>query len=122
VRSRATGLDQVFSSHAVTIYELPHAEPILTGPGAAMVTAMSSSEIDGHVARAGRYLLRVHYTPYWSIAHGSLCLTRARSDMTLLDMTRAGSFALHAIETPGGIVSSLLDTDAPGCRAAAGAG
>ena len=122
VRSRATGLDPVFSSRAVNIYELPHAEPILTGPGAATVTAMSSSEIDGHVARRGTYLLRVHYTPYWLIARGSLCLARARSDMTLLEMTRAGTFALHAIETPGGVVSSLFDTDAPGCRAAAGAG
>jgi hypothetical protein len=117
VRSPAAGLDEVFSSHAATIYELPRAEPILTGPGAATVTAMSSSEIDGRVARAGTYLLRVHFTPYWSIARGSLCLARTRGGMTLLDLRRAGPFSLHAIETPGGIVTAFLDQDAPGCRA-----
>jgi hypothetical protein len=117
VRSRATGLEAVFSSRAAAIYELPRPEPILTGPGPATVTAMSSSEIDGRVARAGRYLLRVHFTSYWSIARGSLCLARTRGDMTVLDMTRPGPFALRAIETPGGIITALLDADARGCRA-----
>jgi len=115
VRSRAVGLRAVSSSRAVTIYEFPHPEPILTGPGAATITAMSSSAIDGRVTRAGRYLLRVHFTPYWSVTRGSLCITRTQTDMTGLDMTRRGAFALHAIETPGGIVTAILDSDGPTC-------
>lgn len=118
VQSGAAGLDRVFSSNGAAIYELPRPEPILTGPGAATVTTMSSSQIDGHVDRAGTYLLRVHYTPYWSIARGSLCVARTRSDMTLLEIARAGPFALHAIETPGGIVAALLEADAPSCHGA----
>jgi hypothetical protein len=117
VRARATGLDAVFASRAATIYELRHAEPILTGPGAATVTAMSSSQIDGRVARAGTYLLRVHFTTYWSIVRGPLCLARTQNDMTLLDMAHPGTFALRAVETPGGFVTALLDTDAPICQA-----
>jgi hypothetical protein len=118
VRSGAAGLDKVFASHAAAIYELPRPEPILTGPGAATVTAMSSSQIDGRVTRAGTYLLRVHFTPYWSIARGALCVARTRTDMTLLEISRAGPFALHAIETPGGIVAALLEADVPSCRTA----
>ena len=76
---------------------------------------MSSSAISGRVARAGRYLLRVHFTPYWSITRGSLCITRTRTDMTLLDMSRRGTFTLHAIETPGGVLTASLDCDAPIC-------
>lgn len=115
VRVPATGLREVFRSSAATIYLLHGAQPILTGPGAATVTRFSSSEITGRVSAAGRYLLSVHYTPYWQ-ASGGVCVAEAPSRMTIVDTSRPGPFALHAIESPGDLVGSLLSDSSAQCR------
>ncbi len=96
--SGRSGLVRVFVSHDGDIYELPHATPILTGPGAAALTAQSHSGIDGWVSQPGVYLLRVHYTLLWRLARGSLCLERAPNGMTAIDVRRPGAFTLRAGE------------------------
>jgi hypothetical protein len=115
IRSPATGLQEVSATASATIYRLPHAQPILTGPAAAAVTAIGSSEIDGWVARPGSYLLRVHFTPYWSIVRGSLCLARAPGGMTRLVAVRPGPFAVNAIETPTGLLAAMVAGDPARC-------
>jgi hypothetical protein len=115
IASGAAGLREVASSPAARIYELSHPKPMLSGPAAAAVTALRSDEIDGWVARPGSYLLRVHYTPYWSVVYGSLCLGRAGGKMTRLEAAHAGPFAIRAIETPAGVLAALLEGDARRC-------
>src|SRR5207247_800253 len=100
---------------AATIYALPHPSPLLTGPGAAAVTAVGSSEIDGWVGRPGSYLLRVRFTPYQQVAYGSICLAPAAGAMTRVDATGPGAFSIKAIETPAGALASLLDEDPSRC-------
>jgi hypothetical protein len=94
---------------------------MLTGPGAATVTALGPSEITGRVARPGSYLLRVHFTPYWSVARGSVCVARASGAMTRLDVAHAGLFALRADETPARVLRAIFDRDRPHCEAPTGA-
>jgi len=88
---------------------------MLTGPGAASVTALGPREIEGWTARPGSYLLRLHFTPYWSVARGSVCVARARGALTRIEASRAGPFAIRAIETPGRILTAILDRDSPPC-------
>jgi hypothetical protein len=115
IESGGAGLRKVSSSAAATVYELRNPLSILDGPGAAAITALRSSEIDGWVGRAGRYVLRVRFTPYWSVVRGSVCVRPAAGDMTRLDAARAGPFAIRAIETPVGVVDALFDRNARRC-------
>jgi hypothetical protein len=115
VRSKTTGLRRVLNVAAATIFELPDPRPLLTGPGAAAVTAIGSSEIDGWVARPGSYLLRVNFTPYWSVGYGSVCVARAGRAMTRLEAARPGPFAIRALETPSRVVAAIFDEAPADC-------
>jgi hypothetical protein len=117
IESGAAGLRDVWTTRAATVYRLPHATPMLTGPGRATVTMLGPADIDGRIGRPGSYLLRVHFTPYWSIARGSVCLSRAKGTMTRLDVTSPGPFALDAAETPARILAAILDRDSSRCSA-----
>ena len=116
LRSPGSGLTVVRRTANATIYELPHATPLLTGPARATITSMQSSRLSGYVATPGTYLLRTRYSPYWSVTRGSLCVARAKSAMTLLRISRAGAFTIQATETPGGVIADLLDRDSHRCR------
>ena len=47
------------------------------------------------VARPGDFLVRVNFTPYWSVSHGEGCLLR-RGDWTLVRAGRPGRFRVTA--------------------------
>jgi hypothetical protein len=107
VRSPASGLKAVFHSRNWTIYELPHATPLLTGPASPVVTSFGHTTIDGQVFAAGRYLLRNHYSPYLRLQGGG-CVAPAPNKMTYLDLTRPERFALSVPGTPDGLVRELF--------------
>jgi hypothetical protein len=125
LRSPRSGFEVVFQSRNWTIYELPHATPLLTGPahpvvsafgqpvirgrGAAhpVVTSFGHTAIRGRVFAAGRYLLRAHYNPYWRLK-GAGCVARGPDKMTVLDLPRPEQFALAVPGTPGGLVRELF--------------
>jgi len=107
VRSAHSGLREVFRSRNWTIYELPHATPLLTGPGHPVVTSFGHTEIGGRVYAAGRYLLRAHYSPYLTLK-GSGCVSSGPDEMTYLDLTRPERFALSVPGTPDGLVRELF--------------
>lgn len=82
----------------------------------AHVTHFDSNQIVGWVSKPGTYLLRVNYTPYWSIAHATACVSRARDSSTLLTVRVAGRFSLRAIETPLGVLAASVDGDGVICQ------
>jgi len=116
LRLPGTGLRLVWTGSAATIYELPHATPILTGPAPAAISSLQSNRISGWVGRAGTYLLRVHFTPYWSVTRGRLCLEPAGTDATKLRAAVAGPFTIKALESPAGVLDRLLDGNRSPCR------
>ena len=115
LRSPDSGFMTVLQAAQATIYELPKATPLLTGPSAAAVTSLQSSRIQGYVERPGTYLLRVRYSPYLSMIQGSGCLSPGLAAMTRLHATHAGRFTIKATETPPGVLTHLLDGDSPRC-------
>jgi hypothetical protein len=74
LRSGKAGLREVWRGAEGSIYALADADPILSGPGRTMITTFTSSTIAGYASKAGAYLLRVHYTPYWRSDPNSLCV------------------------------------------------
>ncbi|HEY2182955.1 MAG TPA: hypothetical protein VGH18_02175 [Gaiellaceae bacterium] len=114
VRSTESGLRVAFRSANWTIYELPHATPLLTGPGSPVVTSFGHTAIHGQVFAAGRYLMRAHYSPYLRL-QGSGCVARAPGQMTYLDLTRPQRFVLSVPGTPDGLVRELFDDTSATC-------
>lgn len=116
LRSGRSGLRPVWHAQQATIYLLPKATPLLTGPAAAAVDRLDRTRISGQVARAGTYLLRASYNPYWSIEAGSLCLTPAGRGMTWLHMRRPGRFALQAVESPDRVLDMIVTDQTVTCH------
>jgi hypothetical protein len=116
LRSQNSGLRTVLRTPKATIYRLPHATPLMTGPATATITALESSRLSGYISAPGTYYLRARYSPYWSVTRGSLCLAPARSAMTVVRASRAGAFTIQATESPGGVLADLLDGDSRPCR------
>jgi hypothetical protein len=110
LRSRASGLRRVFRSANWTIYELPQATPLLTGPADPVVTSFGHTEISGRVFAAGRYLLRNHYSPYLRL-QGTGCVAPGPDKMTILDLRRPQRFALSVPGTPDGLVRELFGNE-----------
>jgi hypothetical protein len=107
VRSAGSGLKAVFRSENWTIYELPHATPLLTGPASPVITSFGHTAIRGQVFAGGRYLLRNHYSPYLRLKGGG-CVAPGPNKMTYLDLPRPERFALSVPGTPDGLVRELF--------------
>jgi len=107
VRSPRSGLKAVFRSRNWTIYELPHATPLLTGPAHPVVTSFGHTSIQGRAFAAGRYLLRNHYNPYLRL-QGAGCVAPGPDKMTYLELRRPGPFAVSVPGTPDGLVRELF--------------
>src|SRR5205085_6661226 len=65
VRSGRAGLKPVFHTRHLTIYKVPHARPMITGPGHPRLTSLTQSEIDAVLPRGGTYRVAVRWSPYW---------------------------------------------------------
>ncbi len=82
-------LERVFRSQNWTVYEVREPAPLAIGGEMVKLTP------EGFVVDAdapGTVLVRVHWTPYWSIEQGSGCVEQAPADYTLLDVTTPGRF------------------------------
>jgi len=79
VRSGRAGLRPVFHTRYLTVYKVPHARPMITGPGRPRLTSLTESGIDAVLPRGGTYRVAVRWSPYW---HASLgCLSRGPDGM-----------------------------------------
>ena len=107
------GFREVFHSSSGTVFELEHPTPILTGTAPARITAVSHLDVAGWTARAGRYLLRIHFTPYWRLTGPPACITASRDGMTRLDLKRGGRFTLTIQPTLSAVGARMFDNDPP---------
>ena len=108
LRSGSSGLQRVFRSPQLAIYEVPRPEPILTGPGTPVVTQLDHAGVQGVLPAAGTYRLKIRYTRYWRVKAGAVCFERAGQGMTVLRAKRPGRFALAVPEGPGALVRALV--------------
>jgi hypothetical protein len=114
VASPLSGLKVAFRSRTWTIYRLPHAKPLLTGPGKANVVRFGHSVITGQVSAPGRYLLRARFVPYWKLK-GAGCARPGPGKMTWLDLRSAGRFSLSVAETPAALYAAASSSHASAC-------
>ncbi|MGZ4396349.1 MAG: hypothetical protein ACXVZ2_13415, partial [Gaiellaceae bacterium] len=76
----------------LSIFTVPRARSILTGPWPADVLKMTASRVLVDLSRPGRYRLAVRYSPYWHAEDA--CLARAADGMTTIEARRPGELQL----------------------------
>ncbi|HEY1458377.1 MAG TPA: hypothetical protein VGF15_07650 [Solirubrobacteraceae bacterium] len=70
------------------IYQVLDPTPLLSGPGALVSVGHESFAVQA--ARAGSFLVRIHYTPYWTITRGGGCVGEAPGGWTHLTASAPG--------------------------------
>jgi hypothetical protein len=93
IQSGRTALVPVLRSPHMTIYSVPHARPIVTGPGSAQLVELAQTHIVLNLSSAGLYRLAIRYSPYWSAV--GACVTRGDDGMIRLDSFRRGRVLLQ---------------------------
>jgi hypothetical protein len=117
LRSGRSGLVPVFHTSRLTIFKVPHARAIVTGPGAPDVLSMTDAKMTVFVTRGGSYHIAVRWSPYWRASHG--CLQRAKDGMLRLTMLRSQLVRLSFVVSAEGALDTL--TGSPHrCSAPAG--
>jgi hypothetical protein len=87
-------LHEVFASRHWRIFGVLGATPLVSGP--ARLTSLGHDTFSLRTMAAGRVLVRVHYTRYWTITAGGGCVSRAPAGWTYVDTTAAGTVTVAA--------------------------
>jgi hypothetical protein len=87
LRSGRSGLFRVFTTSKLTIYEVPDARPMITGPASPRLTSLTESRVGVVLHTGGTYRIAVRWSPYWHASHG--CLTKGSDGMMRLTTQRA---------------------------------
>ena len=98
-----TYLHKVFHSKNWTVYAVQHPSPLAIGGKMVKLTPQ------GFVVDAsapGTVLIRVHWTPYWSIEQGTGCVEQGPGGYTMIDVTTPGRFRVGIDFSPVRAVSS----------------
>lgn len=112
LRSGRSGLTPVLLTRSLTIFVVPHARPIITGPAQPRLASLTGSGMTAVVHRGGTYRIAVRYSPYWRASHG--CLSKGKDGMLRLATRRPQTvglvFQVNATRALG-----QLAGDAPEC-------
>ncbi len=92
LRAGHAGLERVFQTSELTIFEVPSPRGIVTGPGRARVLELDRSRLVLRLDRAGTYRVAVRHSPYWHASSG--CLTRGTDGMVRLTIGRPATVRL----------------------------
>ncbi|HVC87471.1 MAG TPA: hypothetical protein VNC40_08600 [Gaiellaceae bacterium] len=104
IRSGRTSLVPVFHSAHVTVYELPNATPIITGPADPSVAWMGPTQIVALVNAPGVYRMSVRWSPYWRASAG--CVWQGSDGTLRLLARRAGLVDLKvAVNVESGLAT-----------------
>jgi hypothetical protein len=82
-------LREVWRSPHWRLFAVGDSAPLASAP--ALLTRVDSGSFTLRAPAAGSYTVRVHFTPYWRIAGGSGCVSRASGDWTRVQARAAGS-------------------------------
>jgi hypothetical protein len=96
-------LKNVFHSKNWTVYAVQNPAPLAIG-GKMIKLTPQGFVVDA--SAPGTVLVRVHWTPYWSIEQGTGCVEQGPGGYTMLDITTPGRFRVGIDFSPVRAVSS----------------
>ena len=85
-------LREVWHSAHWRLFAVRDAQPLAQPPS--VLSALSTDSLTLSAPRAGKYTVRVHFTPYWALASGRGCVQRGPEDWTEIKALHPGSFHL----------------------------
>jgi hypothetical protein len=114
VASGRLPLRPVLVAPQLTVYEVPAARAIVTGPGRAHALFLREDRIGISVARPGVYRIAVRYSPYWRPSAG--CVSKGPDRMIRLRLARAGAVNLAFDVDAGRALKTLAGGARQSCR------
>lgn len=109
IRSGLPYLREVSSSRHWRIYAVRAPTPILSGPG--RLTLLGHESFALRARSPGSFLVRVHFTRYWTVSEGSGCVGRAPNGWTRVVARAPGRIVVRA-----GFSLSRAIGAGPACR------
>jgi hypothetical protein len=109
IRAGLPYLTPVWSNEHWHLYRLKHAAGLVSplgsqrSPPVNRLTEMGAADFTLRVRDPGSYLVRIHWTPYWTVAAGDACVERD-GDWTRLDVRRPGTVQVAARFSVGGLL------------------
>ena len=94
VRAGLPYLRETFRSRHWRVFRVLGAQPLLSGPG--RLLDLGHDEFGIESARAGSFLVRVRYTPYWTLTGAAGCVGRAPGGWTEVQLRGAGRARVEA--------------------------
>ncbi len=107
IRHGAPFLDLVFASRHWRVYRVLGAKPLAEGPGS--LTQLGHRGFTLHATGPGSFLVRVHYTPYWSVSTGEARLGEGRGQWTKVTVTGPGTVRVTAQFSLGGALRAIAE-------------
>jgi hypothetical protein len=96
----------------MTVYELPRATPLVTGPSSATVLWLWPQRLVATVGAPGTYRVRIRWSPYWHSSNG--CVSRGRDGLTRISTRETGLVELRfGVSVKRGL--QTLAGTIPGC-------
>ncbi|MGH2863785.1 MAG: hypothetical protein ACRDJX_00890 [Solirubrobacteraceae bacterium] len=94
IRGGLPYLREVFATTHWRIYRVLGATPLASGPGT--LEALGHDSFSLSARRAGSFVVRVRYTPYWTLTRGSGCVARASGGWTVVSVRAPGEAVVRA--------------------------
>jgi hypothetical protein len=94
IRRGVPYLQKVYKSAHWRIYRVRGSTSLAAGPG--RLRSLTYDSFTLHAWRPGRFLVRVHFSPYWTLAKGDGCVGAAPDGWTAVTLARAGSATVEA--------------------------
>jgi len=94
IRAGLPYLRLVYSRRHWRIYAVRAPTPLVSGPG--RVTALGHDSLSLQADAPGSLLVRVRWTPYWTVTSGAGCVQRGAGGWTRVDAARRGPLQLRA--------------------------
>ena len=95
IRNGRSGLIPVHNTRHITIFEVPNPQPIVTGQGPARMLRLGQTQMVMEVGSPGHYRVAVRYSPYWSAANNTGCVSKGMDGMLRVDAQRRGRIVLQ---------------------------
>jgi hypothetical protein len=108
IRGNLPYLHEVLHTRHWRVYQVADPTPIVTG--AATVTAIGANSVTLDATRPGEALVRVHFTPYWTLGPGQGCV-RPAGQFTEVQLQRPGPAQLTI-----GFAFGRIGADSPRCN------
>lgn len=105
IRHGAPFLTQVFHSAHWRVYRVEGSSPLAEGPGS--LTELGHRGFTLQARSAGSFLVRLHYTPYWTVIAGKGSVSEGASGWTKVRVARPGTLRVEAEFSAGGAIDAL---------------